>query len=51
VHLDQVLLAGQSMPVAKQHQDLHAADLAEDDGLAAGCFGELNAADVDARHC
>jgi hypothetical protein len=39
VHLDQVLLAGQSMPVAQQYQDLHAADLTEGDGLPAGRFG------------
>ncbi len=40
VHLDQVLLAGQSMPVAQQNEDLHAADLAEGHGLAAGCVDE-----------
>jgi hypothetical protein len=47
VHLDQVLLAGQSMPVAQQHQDLHATDLAEGDGLPAGRFDELDAGHVD----
>jgi len=36
LHLDQVLLAGQSMPVAQQDEDLHAADLAEGHGLPAG---------------
>ncbi len=47
VHLDQVLLAGQSMPVAQQHEDLHAADLAKGDGLPAGRFGEPQAGDID----
>jgi hypothetical protein len=47
VHLDQVLLAGQSMPVAQQHQDLHAADRTEADGLPARRFGELDAGHVD----
>jgi hypothetical protein len=48
VHLDQVLLAGQSMPVAQQDQDLHAADLSEGDRLPAGRLGEPQAGDVDA---
>jgi len=33
VYLNQVLLAGQSMPVAQQYQDLHAAGLTEGDRL------------------
>jgi len=47
VHLDQVLLAGQSMLVAQQHQELHAAELTEGDGLPAGCFSKPQAGDVD----
>jgi hypothetical protein len=47
VHLDQVLLAGQSMPVAQQHQDLHAADLTKDDRLPGGRFGEPQVGDID----
>jgi len=47
MHLDQVLLAGQSMPVAQQHQDLHAADLTEGDRVPAGRLGKPQAGDVD----
>jgi hypothetical protein len=40
VHLDQVLLAGQSMPVPQQHQDLHTAKGAEGDRLPSRCCYE-----------
>ena len=49
VHLDQVLLAGQSMPVPQQHQDLHAAEGAEGVGLPFRCGDERHAAHVNCR--
>jgi hypothetical protein len=49
VHLDQVLLAGQSMPVPQQHQDLRAAEGAEGDGLPFRCREERLDAHVDCR--
>jgi hypothetical protein len=49
VHLDQVLLAGQSMPVPQQHQDLDAAEGAEGDGLPSRCRDERHAAHVYCR--
>jgi hypothetical protein len=47
VHLDQVLLTGQSMPVPHQHQDVHTGKLRERHRLAAVSIGELNASQID----
>jgi hypothetical protein len=47
MHLDQVLLAGQSMPVPQQYEDVDAADAAQADGLPVRGADEVEAGDVD----
>jgi hypothetical protein len=47
VHLNQMLVAGQSMPVAQQHQDSHASDLTQAGGASTRCLDEGDIGHVD----